>query len=223
MATHRTENKFQVLLTQLKYWKGLASVAVFIETKEDTDVFYEFNIKKNRINSPLKASTFHLVLEKSDMRYPHNNLRNVAMEAAESDYVLPIDAEFIPLPEGCHERLLAALKSPSSPLLVNKQRLFVLPAFELKPQQGTNKTRASESQLPVSKFDLLEKLKTKEATPFHFDVFERGHGPTNFTKWVNLPPSMDETFYDIPNDRRVMDGAFEPYVMAFKSGLPKYW
>ena len=79
-------------------------------------------------------------------------------------------------------------------ILVNKQRLFVLPAFELKPQQRTNKTRASERQLPVSNFDLLEKLKTKEATPFHLDVFERGHGPTNITKWVNLLPSMDKTF-----------------------------
>jgi len=214
LATHISTNKFQVLLTQLRYWKGPASVAVYIKTKEDIDSFFRF-ISNNR--SLLKAVTFHLVMEKTDRAYPQNILRNVAMEAVKSEYVVLLDVDLIPMPEGCHDRLVAALKSPSSELLVNKRQMFVLPAFQVKPKKGN--THASEDQLPLSKVELLEKLKTKEVAPFYLKEFERGHGSTNFTKWINLPPSIDETYYDIPNK----DNAFEPYVIAFKFGLPKYW
>ena len=219
LATHITTSKFQALLTQLKYWKGPASIAVYIKTKEDIDSFFRF-IGQNQ--PLLKTVTFHLVMEKTDMPYPHNILRNVAVEAVESGHiVILLDVDLIPMPEGCHDRLLAALKSPSSELFVNKKKMFVLPAFQIKQIEGN--THASEDQLPLSKGELIEKLKTKEVVPFHLKEFERGHGPTNFTKWINLPSSNDTTFYDIPNDSRVKNGSFEPYVIAFKFGLPKYW
>lgn len=217
LATHITTSKFQVLLTQLRYWDGPASVAVYINSAQHIEQFFVFYTENKEL---LHNVSFHVIMEKTEMAYPHNILRNVAIETIVSDYFVAMDVDFIPMPFGCHGRLLLVLKTKPS-FSEKRQRLFVLPAFQLHPSQ--NETHASPKRLPSSNAELLDKLEKKEMIPFRVDVWEDGHYATNYKTWLaNLDNSKsDNAFYDIPLDEDFR--YFEPYVVGYRPGIPRYW
>jgi hypothetical protein len=219
LATHVTTNKLKTLLTQLKYWNGPASAAVYIQSQKDIDSFINF---RNENGQLLHDTSFHFVMEKTDMAYPHNTLRNVAMESVESDYFLALDVDFIPMPESCHEILVKTLKNKSSEFTKNRKRLFVLPAFQLFPAK--NETHTNENMLPKSKEEFLKKIEKKEMSIFHADDFSAGHAATNYRRWQNnyLKQPPDNYFYDLKG-KKLKFANFEPYVIAYKPGIPRYW
>lgn len=219
LTTHISPNKLNVLLTQLKYWGGPASVAVYVKDQLGLNQFFHF-WQENQ--EKLKRTSFHFVIEKNTtLLYPHNLLRNVAVDAVESDYVLALDVDFIPFPRGCHDRVMQVMQSNSS-LLERKKTLFILPAFQIYPKQS--ETHAKEEMLPSSNAEIKGMIEERKMSPFHVNVSYGGHGPTHFKKWLNRQESQNEkeAFYDIAIDAREST-FFEPYVLAYKQGLPKYW
>ena len=98
--------------------------------------------------------SFHFVLEKTDLAYPHNILRNVAIETVECDYFLAIDVDFIPMPkEKCHSHIQNLIRDKHSGFTSDRQRLFVLPAFldyRIRRSLGTH-TRAPETHPKVTR------------------------------------------------------------------------
>eukprot|EP00980_Cylindrotheca_fusiformis_P023084 scaffold10099_cov149-Cylindrotheca_fusiformis.AAC.3 len=219
LATHISPNKLEVLQIQLKYWSGPASVAVYIRSQADISRFYHF---WQQHYNDLNRTSFHLVIEKnSSQMYPHNVLRNVAMDAAETDYALFIDVDFIPFPRGCHDRLIHAMQRNPS-LLERKKTLFIFPAFQLLPP--VNGTHATEEMLPASKAEIRGLIKDSKMRPFHINVSYGGHGPTQFSKWIRKAATENDEgdFYEISLDARQSE-YFEPYVFAYKHELPRYW
>jgi hypothetical protein len=221
LATHMTTNKFKVLLTQLKYWKGPASVAVYVKSKAGLENFFNFRQENRPL---LRNVSFHFVMEKTRMAYPHNILRNLAMESIESYYFLALDVDFIPMPEGSHDKLVQNLNTTNSIFKNKKRTLFVLPAYELPPKEGEQYT--TPDQLPNSTEQTLDKLKNKKLLPFRKEKFPQGHAPTNFEKWQNnLRSPTGEIFYNIDWQRNKKGAIkhFEPYVIGYRPGIPKYW
>eukprot|EP00980_Cylindrotheca_fusiformis_P015267 scaffold4247_cov66-Cylindrotheca_fusiformis.AAC.8 len=219
LATHISINKLKVLTIQLKYWGGPASVAVYLRDQAEISRFFDF---WQQHNNGLSRTSFHVVIEKNTSRwYPHNVLRNVAMDAAESDYVLLLDVDYIPFPRGCHDRLIHAMQR--NPLILERKRtLFILPAFQLLPP--VNATHATEEMLPASKAEILGLIKDGKMRPFHVKVSYGGHGPTDFNKWIHKASTQNYNgdFYEISVGTRESN-FFEPYVFAYKQGLPRYW
>eukprot|EP00980_Cylindrotheca_fusiformis_P030815 scaffold25460_cov117-Cylindrotheca_fusiformis.AAC.1 len=216
LATQLSTSKFKNLLTQLDYWNGPASVAVYISKVEDLDMLYNFT-RENR--KYVHETSFHLVLEKpGSLLYPANVLRNVAMEAIESDYFLAIDVDLVPLPRDCHDELVSDY---SRIKLVDKESLlFILPAFSLFPQEG--KDYATADMLPSSKAMIVDMVKNGQMDQFWKDKFPPGHGPTDYEQWLANTEKKKDPFYPIHLSYR-SSLSFEPYVVGFKPGIPRYW
>eukprot|EP00980_Cylindrotheca_fusiformis_P000001 scaffold1_cov108-Cylindrotheca_fusiformis.AAC.1 len=216
LATQLSTSKFKNLLTQLDYWNGPASVAVYISKLEDLDMLYNFT-RENR--KYVHETSFHLVLEKpGSLLYPINILRNVAMEAIESDYFLAIDVDLVPFPRDCHDRLVSAYFNIK---LVDKESLlFILPAFALFPQEGEE--YATADMLPSSKEMTLAMVKNGKMDQFWKDKFPSGHGPTDYEQWFANTGKKKDSFYPIHLSYR-SSLSFEPYVVGFKPGIPRYW
>jgi hypothetical protein len=182
LVTQLSSSKFKTLLVQLKYWNGPASVAVYIGSLEDVDKFFNF-VEQNR---PLiRDASFHLVLEKTTkLAYPTNVLRQVAMDAVESNYFLAMDVDLIPLPPDCHSHLMSTFSRIE---IANKTNtLFVLPAFSLPPKE--NEMHATEDMLPLSKREAVNIVKKQKMVKFQ----NWGHRPTDNGRWLK------NTLYSLP-------------------------
>jgi hypothetical protein len=220
LASHLSTQKFKNLLIQLKYWNGPASIAVYIKNEKDIDTFYSFTEKKRQ---QLVNVSFHLVMEKTDMQYPHNILRNVAMETIETEYFLAMDVDLIPMPEGCHDGILEIIRKNATRAKNsgNKKTLFVLPAFSLFPKE--NQTHAFEEMLPKTKNKVIQKANNREMSQFWLRLFPPGHASTDYDKWYNLTEDDEREmdFYDV-NLNHYASLNYEPYVVGKTLGIPRY-
>jgi hypothetical protein len=215
MATQLSSSKFENVLLQLKYWNGPASVAVYIGKLKDIDTFFNF-MEQNR--PFLRDASFHLVLENAPkLAYPTNILRQVAMEAIESHYFLAMDVDLIPLPPDCHSHLMSTFSGIE---IANKTNtLFVLPAFSLPSKK--NEMHATEDMLPLSKREAVNMLKKQQMFQFQKAASPGGHAPTQNGKW-RKETNTSGNFYDISITKKESI-KYEPYVLGFKPGIPRYW
>jgi hypothetical protein len=92
--------------------------------------------------------------------------------------------------------------------------MMILPAFnhEFKLQDN----QVQDHVLPSTKQEALNMVHRNELTPFHVARFFPGHGPTAFGKWSK--EEFDGSWYRIHYVMR-----FEPYVLAYKPGIPHHW
>eukprot|EP00980_Cylindrotheca_fusiformis_P014412 scaffold3840_cov129-Cylindrotheca_fusiformis.AAC.8 len=215
MVTQLSPSKFNNLLVQMKYWNGPASVAIYLKSIEDIDTFFDLIDQKAEY---IDQVSFHLVLEKTRLLYyPVNLLRQVAMETVESHYYLAMDVDLIPLPSDCHKKLSATYANIER--ADKKWTLFVLPAFSLYPQKG--ETTASEHRLPMSKQEVRKMVNKREMGQFwKKEGFPQGHRPTSNEIW--LKGESADAYYNISISRREST-EYEPYILGFKPGIPRYW
>lgn len=137
--------------------------------------------------------------------YPINSLRNLALEQAATDLVFLVDIDFIPS-ENMHEQLTqtyAYLLSESA------STVFVVPAFEML---GEKSSSFDSFQMPSSKTLVHSLYENQQIIGFHTKHFAPGHKATNFDLWFqsNFPYQVN------------YEEGYEPYVIAFRSLVPKY-
>jgi len=213
LATQGSVDRLKRLIDGTTRWNGPISVAVLVTSEECLTELFEFY----RSNSAaLKKTTFHLFFEKvlslRDENYPHNYLRNLAMNNVETEYVINIDIDFC-LNENAHTGLVNLLQSDKTVRKkLDNRTMLVLPAFE-----NTYHVEEEDASLaPKDKADVTEQVKvSKTAEAFHLAKYFAGHGSTNFEKWfANKTGNIFDTEYE---------WGFEPYVLARKDGLPLFW
>lgn len=212
LATHMSTQKFDNLVAQLKHWNGPASVAIYIGSLEDVDRLVGSIDKYRQV---LHQTSIHLVVEKTELPYPFNTLRKVAMESIESDYFLAMDVDFVPFPADCHTKLLTTL----SRFQDKKKTLFVLPAFSVFPTK--EKEYATPDMFPASKEHVVNLVKSKKMGQFRELVFPQGHRPTLYPTWLGNTNASSDT-YSISLTKEA-SRSFEPYVLGYKPGIPRYW
>eukprot|EP01132_Coremiostelium_polycephalum_P000424 gene424-536_t len=99
IVTQTTVDRLNKISWMAEKWRGPLSTAVFIKNP-DTDIERLKTIIQ--MNPSLRQfSDFHL-LYANKTRYPVNNLRNLAIKNARTDFVFLMDADFIP-PFGLHD------------------------------------------------------------------------------------------------------------------------
>jgi hypothetical protein len=175
-------------------------------------------------------------------------LRNVALDATQSDYYFAVDCDFIPNQNAfqiVHNLLSSSTsttttdgKNNTTPEIIpfkdrlDEGTLFVVPAFEKYQKYHTQ-----DKTVPSSKDELLdlwlpslsttssnngnkeEKKKEQIVAPFHSVQYPQGHGPTKFTYWSTMSADRnDPPYYDI----RYKAG-FEPFVIGQKQSAPRYF
>jgi len=222
MTTHGTVSKLARLLIQLSWWDGPASVAIYITDPIDIGTLVDF-LEANQ--DRLKKARFHILLEKTELMYPHNTLRNLALNNVGSDYFLALDGDFIP-PMKSHQGLFNLIRSNTN--LREKLRsrvLFVLPAFEVLQQPNdtsaepsfpsSNQTHLAEYLLPRDKHSALKAKDQGTLAEFHLEAFAPGQRATKYPRWLR---NQTGAFYMIEYEEQ-----YEPYVLGYRHGVPKLW
>lgn len=216
------ETKLQRLLDVAARWTGYISVAVYVkpETLAPGSAYIEDAVRQldeyREDNShELRMVRFHLVVDERGAQashYPHNYLRNIAMDNAPTDLVFLTDIDFIPS-IGSHDYLKGHFEKSS--LLQGDLDLLVLPAFERILAPGESELTVTVDNLPPTKKDLLQMMEEEpgQYTQFHH-FFDEGHGPTNYSHWYNATEP-----YEIKYALN-----YEPYYVVRKSSeLPPLW
>ena len=210
LATHLGVQKLSTLVIQSRWWGGPISAAIYVKSSDEIDTFVKF-VEEHEFT--FRYTSFHVVMEKTAMSYPHNVLRNLAMDYLDGDFFVAADVDFIPTPD-CHRKLtqLFALNDRLRLKLITKT-VMVLAAFERHMPNPTQEV--TEDLLPRNKAEVIEMVRTKKGNGFHMAGSSAGHGPTNYEKWME---NKTNDFYGIE-----YKNIFEPYIMGYKHGIPRYW
>lgn len=221
LATHLSaSHKMYALSRQLAWWHGPVSCAVHMKSKSDIKRFFEFVAEYEQ---RLVNTTFHLVCENDEtIEYPHNILRNQAVQNIESDYFIALDVDMVPGPRYTFDLLQNVIrKDKRVRFRMRKNRtLFVLPTFEIFTPEGMEVT--PETMLPETKAEMMGMVENKTAARFH--AFFSGHTATDFDKWMEVVDGNHAAYYDITKrvDPKGLS-KYEPYVMGYRPSIPRYW
>jgi len=104
--------------------------------------------------------------------YPNNLLRNVALNAAVSDYVFIVDIDMIPSPGLFTQFRQFVSKQPA-----NRKTAYVVPAFELQ---------SPNSEIPANRAALLHMWNRGIIRPFYKEVCWRCQQHTGYDVWRNM-------------------------------------
>ncbi|CAJ1961435.1 unnamed protein product [Cylindrotheca closterium] len=214
LSTQTSTRKFDSLYQQLFYWNGPSSIAIYIKSEKDLLQLANFTSENTEL---LKEASFHLVMEKTNLPYPANILRNVAMEGIESFYFVAMDVDLIPLPKNCHSKLSLTMSRLS---IANRTKtLFVLPAFSLLPEKKG--TFANASEVPKTKRKAVAMARRGRIEQFWRRKFPQGHAPSRYPAWMKAGDDSKD-FYRVTMTK-TQSKSYEPYVLGFKPGVPRYW
>eukprot|EP00977_Amphora_coffeiformis_P023614 scaffold13793_cov165-Amphora_coffeaeformis.AAC.6 len=136
----------------------------------------------------------------------------------------PLDVDFV-TSAGAYGQLRNLLDVyPNLFDVLRNKTLLVLPAFESSRYEVTTKNATGHEivtqqvktlEAPLDKKDMIQKVRAGIVEPFHLKQFPPGHGPTRFPIWFD---NRTGPLYPITYHRK-----FEPYVLAYRHGLPRYW
>lgn len=141
--------------------------------------------------------------------YPHNVLRNIAVEYSSTSYILMIDIDMIP----SHDlnRLFEQFIRRRSILAGNgrteEKMVYVIPAFESQTHIGR-----------INKESLLKEWDVNNIRPFYERVCWKCQKVTEYEKWRSLPGLH---FLDIGYILQ-WENPWEPIYIARKQDLPLY-
>ncbi|KAI2499271.1 hypothetical protein MHU86_15191 [Fragilaria crotonensis] len=206
LLTHLSTSYLSKLKLQAEWWNGPISAAIVVTNEKEVNTLLDF-VKANQ--DILGMTSFHVLVEaNSDPNsYPYNVLRNMAMREAESDYILALDVDFVT--EG-YPRLVKLVRENNEVReALHSNRLLVLPAFE------NTEAGAGAVAIPQSKADVVKMVEGGLVAPFEINKWPPGHKPTNFSKYYQ---NETDVLYDIE-----YESDFEPYFLAYRHGLPRYW
>mmetsp|Transcript_8748 Transcript_8748/g.20945 ORF Transcript_8748/g.20945 Transcript_8748/m.20945 type:complete len:393 (+) Transcript_8748:15-1193(+) len=212
LCTHLSVDKLGRLAAQKKSWKGPMSVAVYLTSDQDEAEYQRFRSSYYYQANDVAFSIYREHNESIAHLYPHNILRNLAIENAQSDYVFSLDADFLPS-ENTYHSLTSKLKNDNSfQESLQHQTLFILPVFALP--QGVVRP-------PVTREELVSMYHNKSAMEWHYAP---GHAKIYYKTWTannrsspNHTLMNDFSYFIEPNLE------FEPYFLCYRPGLPKYW
>jgi hypothetical protein len=212
----------------------------YTNTDTDTNTYTNTNTDTNaNDNTDITTEAFY---------YPHNILRNIALMNVESDYFFATDADHVPspnsyarlsklllpLPHSNNNNNTNDIKNTNTNMDIMRSRLrqktlFVFPAFELFANK--KEQFATEDMLPQTKDQLLSKVETGRMAPFQKKRCPNCHGPTDFDRWYQHHHhhqhhknnnTTEEAFYYTLSNRNITPN-FEPYVLGYRHGIPRYW
>ena len=210
MTVQTGTSNFLRLLFMIQRWGGPVSASIRLVSLEDIQNFRTF---RRENTNRLENTTIHLFIESGEKEYPHNILREMALQHIETDFFLALDVDFV-TPVNCHEQLSSLIADhPELDAALRDKTLMVLPAFNHEVRLDDHELR--NDVLPSRKDEFIQLVKQGTATEFHVAKYFPGHGPTNFPRWYE---TENEICYPIT----YMAG-FEPYVLGYRDNVPHYW
>ena len=234
LCTHLTTNKLDRFLVLVQKWNGPVSVSIYITTEnqlEELFMFYDEHNSKKVFNS----IDVHVLLEKLPSiedkdymyyGYPHNTLRNMAVEFAlnVTEYILSLDVDFM-TQQNASEALTKMIDANPRMIrdLQQNNVVMVLPAFEQTIGADTvnmssehniklNDANTLSHQLPQTKPDLMNQISQKKIEIAH-QSFPPCQRATNYPKWFKDDEDGKRSdYYYIDYELK-----FEPYTIVYRN------
>lgn len=215
LTTHMNEYKAERLATQMINWDGPISVALHVTSLRS---FYSIlgKIKSEKKISDMVGLHVFVELNQTRTDYPGNILRALALHGAQTDFFLALDIDFLPGENTLSQFRQLLGRNTQVEAALRSKTVLVLPAMEFS-EEGSNAVSTSNitSFIPKSKADALNMIQRREISPFHHNIFPKGHGPTNFLAWIE---NKTGPIYYVEYKK-----GFEPYVIGHREEIPDYW
>ncbi|GMS92880.1 hypothetical protein PENTCL1PPCAC_15055, partial [Pristionchus entomophagus] len=177
LITHLSVDRFDMLDELLDSWKGPVSAAIYGTDAEISQI--EKYMTATRFARGRKNFSLHAVF-KIGKYYPINYLRNVALNASNSEFVFVTDVGFIPS-TGLYKTLRNVVKKKQT------NRVLVIPAFE-------NSSSEEKFQIPRSKDDLLKEWDAGKIHPFGKNSWREDHNDSAYEQWKESENPYDVEF-----------------------------
>ena len=211
LTTQMSSNKIKRLVALAGRWNGPISAAVRITSVEELQ-----NLKTDLSEylEELSNVAFHFYFEDASRLYPHNILRNVALDYVSSIFFALFDVDFLPSPINTHHHLQSTFRQ--NPQLENKlhnKTIFVMPAWEIDKVVHDD---AIASSLPIYPETKDAAINREDVQIFHFKSFEPGHRSTNYSKWMS---NLTNVSYPIVTS----EFGYEPYIIGATESLPRFF
>jgi hypothetical protein len=193
---HMLENRIKNIHRIMQSWKGPLVIVIEVEKDNMCKVY-------NQIYKLISDKYFNLavvlVVKQSDV-YPINWMRNIGQLHAITDYIMHIDADFIPSPY-----LYQTILHNASFWTTMRNAALIIPAFE---------NMSIETRIPQNKSNILAMKESVQ--PFHIDKNPCGHGRTNYEKWQH-----SDHLYEINPGNKCFN-CYEPYFVVDRQLAPLY-
>jgi glycosyltransferase-like protein LARGE len=135
----------------------------------------------------------------------------LALDSATTDFVLNLDVDFLPSKDAL-QSVRSHLQEKGWDQQLKEKKVLVLPAFEFFPT-ATAPPEGGNFTIPVTKSDLKKSIDIRESAWFQYKSYPPGHGPTNYKKWFKTSATYPVKY----------ESGFEPYFIAGREGLPRFW
>eukprot|EP00045_Choanoeca_perplexa_P006581 m.56577 g.56577 ORF g.56577 m.56577 type:complete len:542 (+) comp13691_c0_seq1:108-1733(+) len=202
LATQLSMDRLQMLTMLRTQWSGPLNVAVFLPEPQANAGWRTKFVTKHLNALPSKHGITHATLafpasKAAAQVYPINALRNLALSQVASDWILYLDADFVPSSGLSAVVQQALLHLPSD---IDATRVaFVVPAFESRASD-----RAS-ADLPASKTHLEALVRSRAVAQFRRRESPLSHAATDYHKYFQASAPLYEVTYQ---------DKFEPYVVV---------
>jgi hypothetical protein len=211
LVTHASVSALSQLLAQIAVWGGPTSASIYIGDPGDLAELFVF-LEANSEN--LQNTAIHVLMEKSELGYPRNMLRNAAMDGVESEYFLSLDVEFL-IPSECHDNLRKLIESDQDiKRNIHNKTVHALPGV------GLNKDMHSLEFMPGESLN-----KTLHALPgvglnkdMHSLEFMPGEPLTE-----DAPPKTKTDIIQMIKEKRAKISSLGPLARGSTSVEPKEW
>jgi len=189
-VTQLTTDRIPVFKKMLERWTGPISAALYSQdvSKDTKD-----------IEDLLDRVDFHIVGASQGL-YPVNTLRNVAINKANTDFIILADVDFVPS-EGIYEATKSFVEKLASTGAAHDKKVYVLPAFEI---DGADQT------VPPN-FDELQKMGSRIHQVHNDKGRDIAHKYTQYDKWMTATDPY-RISYRFP---------YEPYILAPRT-IPRF-
>jgi hypothetical protein len=216
LVSQLTVDRLGALERMARVWQGPITAALYILRATDVD-----HARQIIAESPLlrRYATFVLVHASSGAwafdnlgLYPINTLRNVALNATQSEFGLFLDVDFVTSGTAAEAYALLASRGYDA-MMRERKRVVVLPAFELVGDAYKHGgTVVNIDAMPRSKSALKQAVRDGLMQQVHQSKYAPAHHATNYTRWYETAEP-----YAV-----VYEHEFEPYFIGRIADMPPW-
>lgn len=213
-------NRLWILKETCSRWKDPIVIVVALTQEErllEEGIRYHW-----KIECPQLKMIIHHLEDSSPEQYPVNQLRNLALDAAETSHVLVVDVDFVPSVDlsSIMKNTLQSREEQFQKPSDGYREAIVVPAFDrtLNPPCTTEEScrqhlDLQSSFIPRNFDELVECLRLSQCIVFQSDNNPEGHSSTRSEDWLQQKWYYNEE-QRIPRSINCIDSTrYEPYVI----------
>eukprot|EP01113_Clastostelium_recurvatum_P022697 TRINITY_DN2715_c0_g1_i3.p1 TRINITY_DN2715_c0_g1~~TRINITY_DN2715_c0_g1_i3.p1 ORF type:complete len:417 (-),score=68.30 TRINITY_DN2715_c0_g1_i3:8-1120(-) len=191
IAAQVSPNRLARIVEMAIEWQGPMSVALYVYSDEDVEELDRYLVKY----PALRDVGIHL-LYYNETRYPVNNLRNLAVEASLTPWVLILDADFV-TSGGMLDYLNSVVRGS------DHKTAYIIPAFS---------TTLPPTKIPRTKRGIISALIDGDAAVVNKNACYKCHNVTDYHRW----------YFALEPYQVWYRWVYEPFLLFYRDEAPPF-